>query len=115
MRGQSTALSVDMAMHVDASETQLESSETGGHAPEQDLDDDAVVNVGDKLLSALSLEVATSLGQALAATRRKQDGRWACPLCPFRSLPPRSLLAEHIRGQHRRGKRLSAVAPSSFA
>ena len=69
-----------------------------------DQPDDAVINVGDKLLRSLEAEVQATLRNTSAGKRNRVATTFKCPLCPFRFFARRGSLFDHIRHQHRESK-----------
>jgi hypothetical protein len=69
------------------------------------VEDNAVINVGDQLLSLLEAEVNRTLETFSKRTRASSQTRFDCNFCPFRSSRQKDRLVTHLRLYHtRRGQ-----------
>ena len=93
-------LEVDSVNQVDCVE---EGDDEGQNPFSSDvIEDDAVINVGDQLLSLLEAEVNRTLETLSKRTRASSQTRFDCNFCPFRSFREKGRLVTHLRLHHTR-------------
>ncbi len=87
-----------------ASESDMEDDITSDHEVNEDCpnadDDEAVVHVGDELLSLLRREVATTVKCIARRAYQGENGDFPCPLCPFRRFDRKKRLQHHLDAYH---------------
>ena len=93
-------LEVDSVNEVDG----VEEGDDEGHNPFSSdvVEDNAVINVGDQLLSLLEAEVNRTLETLSKRTRASSQTRFDCNFCPFRSFREKGRLVTHLRLHHTR-------------